>query len=223
MAMVNEIKVINFNGTEVERQITLNLVRKIAGGMEAAGDVFSPMGEKTGFYRYQNRYEYPVFFNNKGRRFYGGNPINAAIKEVVHAWAVSVNSKRKEVKEAATAAKNTAYQTVRKEALAVLAANKEQSIEKAAVQDKKDLLRDLFYYSRRFHKENESDEIFAYFHSLPDYDQAKNACNDAGIAPDIVSSANEFGEDSAELDEDDEKGEETIEKEFEAWLSKLKL
>ena len=90
--IANEIKVVSFNDKEVERQITLNLVRKVAGGMEAAGDVYAPNGEKTGFYRYQSRYEYPVFFNNKGRRLYGGNPINVAIKEVVHAWAASVNA-----------------------------------------------------------------------------------------------------------------------------------
>lgn len=102
--LANEIKVVNFNGKEVERQITLNLCRKIAGGMEAAGDVFAPNGAKTGFYRYQSRYEYPVFFSAKGRRLYGGNPINVAIKEVVHNWAASVN--------AANAAKKAAKETV---------------------------------------------------------------------------------------------------------------
>ena len=101
--MVNEIKVISFNEKKVERQITLNLVRKVAGGMEAAGDVYAPNGEKTGFYRYQSRYEYPVFFNNKGRRLYGGNPINVAIKEVVHAWAASVNAAKKTEKKIAAA------------------------------------------------------------------------------------------------------------------------
>lgn len=101
--LANEIKVVSFNGTKVERQITLNLVRKIAGGMEAAGDVFSPMGEKTGFYRYQSRYEYPVFFSGKGRCLYGGNPINVAIKEVVHVWAASVNAAKKAAKKTAAA------------------------------------------------------------------------------------------------------------------------
>lgn len=101
--MVNEIKVISFNEKKVERQITLNLVRKVAGGMEAAGDVYAPNGKKTGFYRYQSRYEYPVFFNNKGRRLYGGNPINVAIKEVVHAWAASVNAAKKAEKKVAAA------------------------------------------------------------------------------------------------------------------------
>lgn len=47
--MVNEIKVISFNEKKVERQITLNLVRKVAGGMEAAGDVYAPNGEKRVF------------------------------------------------------------------------------------------------------------------------------------------------------------------------------
>lgn len=101
--MVNEIKVISFNEKKVERQITLNLVRKVAGGMEAAGDVYASNGKKTGFYRYQSRYEYPVFFNNKGRRLYGGNPINVAIKEVVHAWAASVNAAKKAEKKVAAA------------------------------------------------------------------------------------------------------------------------
>ena len=99
--MVNEIKVISCNEKKVGRQITLNLVRKVAGGMEAAGDVYAPNGKKTGFYRYQSRYEYPVFFNNKGRRLYGGNPINVAIKEVVHAWASSVNAANAAKKAAA--------------------------------------------------------------------------------------------------------------------------
>ena len=99
--IANEIKVVSFNDKEVERQITLNLVRKVAGGMEAAGDVYAPNGKKTGFYRYQSRYEYPVFFNNKGRRLYGGNPINVAIKEVVHAWAASVNAANAAKKAAA--------------------------------------------------------------------------------------------------------------------------
>ena len=100
--IANEIKVVSFNDKEVERQITLNLlVRKVAGGMEAAGDVYAPNGKKTGFYRYQSRYEYPVFFNNKGRRLYGGNPINVAIKEVVHAWASSVNAANAAKKAAA--------------------------------------------------------------------------------------------------------------------------
>lgn len=112
--LANEIKVVNFNGTKVERKITLNLVRKVAGGMEAAGDVFSPMGEKTGFYRYQSRYEYPVFFNNKGRRLYGDNPINKAIKEVVHAWAASINAKRKEKKVAKETVATTTAQVAEK-------------------------------------------------------------------------------------------------------------
>ena len=99
--IANESKVVSFNDKEVERQITLNLVRKVAGGMEAAGDVYAPNGKKTGFYRYQSRYEYPVFFNNKGRRLYGGNPINVAIKEVVHAWAASVNAANAAKKAAA--------------------------------------------------------------------------------------------------------------------------
>ena len=96
-AMANEIKVITFNDKEVERRITLNLVRKITGGgMEAAGDVFDPNGGKTGFYRYKSRYGFPIFFSKTGKRFYGGTPINRAIKEVVHGWAASVNAKRKE-------------------------------------------------------------------------------------------------------------------------------
>lgn len=93
--IANEIKIVSFNDKEVERQITLNLCRKIADGMEAAGDVFAPDGTKTGFYRYRSSYEFPVFFSTKGRRLYGGNPINVAIKEVVHAWAVSVNAAKK--------------------------------------------------------------------------------------------------------------------------------
>ena len=96
MAMANEIKVISFRGKEVERRITLNIVRKIAGGgMEAAGDVFDPNGVKTGFYRYKSRYEFPVFFSKNGKRLVGGASVNKAIKEVVHDWAVSVNAKRK--------------------------------------------------------------------------------------------------------------------------------
>lgn len=101
--IANEIKVVSFNGKEVERQITLNLCRKIAGGMEAAGDVFAPDGTKTGFYRYRSSYEFPVFFSTKGRRLYGGNPINVAIKEVVHAWAASVNAAKKAAKKTAAA------------------------------------------------------------------------------------------------------------------------
>lgn len=97
MAMANEIKTISFNGKEVERRITLNLVRKITGGgMEAAGDVFNEKGVKTGFYRYKSLYNYPVFLSKTGKHLYGGNPINKAIKEVVHDWAASVNAKRKE-------------------------------------------------------------------------------------------------------------------------------
>ena len=96
MAMADEIKVITFNDKEVERRITLNLVRKIAGGMEAAGDVFNEKGVKTGFYRYKSRYNVPVFFSKMGKRLVGGAPINKAIKEVVHNWAASVNAKRKE-------------------------------------------------------------------------------------------------------------------------------
>lgn len=95
MTMANEVKVISFNGKEVERRITLNLVRKVAGGMEAAGDVFTPSGEKTGFYRYRSQYNFPVFFLKTGKRLVGGAPINKAIKEVVHDWAASVNTKRK--------------------------------------------------------------------------------------------------------------------------------
>ena len=98
MAMANEIKVVSFKGKEVERRITLNLVRKISGGgMEAAGDVFTTSGEKTGFYRYKSRYEFPVFFSRTGKRLVGGAPVNKAIKEVVHDWAASVNAKRKEM------------------------------------------------------------------------------------------------------------------------------
>ena len=96
--MVNEIKVVNFNGKEVERRITLNLVRKIAGGMEAAGDVFDPNGVKTGFYRYKSQFDFPIFFSKTGKRLVGGAPVNKAIKEVVHDWAASVNAKRKEAK-----------------------------------------------------------------------------------------------------------------------------
>ena len=101
--IANEIKIVSFNDKEVERQITLNLCRKIADGMEAAGDVFAPDGTKTGFYRYRSSYEFPVFFSTKGRRLYGGNPINVAIKEVVHAWAVSVNAAKKAEKKATAA------------------------------------------------------------------------------------------------------------------------
>lgn len=97
MTMANEVKVITFNEKEIERRITLNICRKITGGMEAAGDVFTPSGEKTGFYRYKSRYNYPVFFSKTGKRLYGGAPINKAIKEVVHNWAASVNAKRKDV------------------------------------------------------------------------------------------------------------------------------
>lgn len=94
--MANEIKVVSFKGKEVERRITLNLVRKIAGGMEAAGDVFDPNGVKTGFYRYKSQYNFPIFFSKTGKRLVGGAPINKAIKEVIHEWAASVNAKRKE-------------------------------------------------------------------------------------------------------------------------------
>ena len=97
MAMANEIKVVNFKGKEVERRITLNVIKKIAGGMEAAGDVFTSDGVKTGFYRYKSRYGFPIFFSKTRKRFYGGAPINKAIKEVVHDWAASVNTKRKDV------------------------------------------------------------------------------------------------------------------------------
>lgn len=99
MAMVSKVKTVSFNGNKIERRITLNLVRKISGGgMEAAGDIFTTSGEKTGFYRYKSRYEFPVFFSKNGKRLYGGNPINVAIKEVVHDWAVSVNAKMKEAR-----------------------------------------------------------------------------------------------------------------------------
>ena len=97
-AMVNEVKSISFKGEKVERRITLNIVRKIADGMEAAGDVFDSNGVKTGFYRYRSQYNFPVFFSRTGRRLVGGAPINKAIKEVVHDWAASVNAKRKEAK-----------------------------------------------------------------------------------------------------------------------------
>ena len=94
--MVNEVKTIMFRGKEVERRITLNIVRKIAGGgMEAAGDVFNEKGVKTGFYRYKSQYGFPIFFSKTGGRLVGGAPVNKAIKEVVHDWAVSVNAKRK--------------------------------------------------------------------------------------------------------------------------------
>lgn len=98
MAMANEIKVICFKGKKVERRITINLIRKIAGGMEAAGDVFNSDGVKTGFYRYKSRYEFPVFFSRTEKRLYGDTLINKAIKEVVHEWAASINAKRKEAK-----------------------------------------------------------------------------------------------------------------------------
>ena len=98
MAMANEIKVVVFNDKEVERRITLNIVRKIADGMEAAGDVFDSNGVKTGFYRYRSQYNFPVFFSRAGKRLVGGAPINRAIKEVVHDWAASVNAKRKEAR-----------------------------------------------------------------------------------------------------------------------------
>ena len=93
--MVNEVKTISFMGKNIERRITLNIVRKVAGGMEAAGDVFTPSGAKTGFYRYKSRYGFPIFFSKTGKRLVGGAPINRAIKEVVHDWAASVNTKRK--------------------------------------------------------------------------------------------------------------------------------
>ena len=99
MAMADEIKIITFNGKKVERRITLNLVRKVAGGgMEAAGDVFTSDGVKTGFYRYKSRYGFPIFFSKTGKRLVGGAPVNKAIKEVVHDWAVSINAKRKEAR-----------------------------------------------------------------------------------------------------------------------------
>ena len=95
-AMVNEVKTISFNGKKVERRITLNIVRKIAGGgMEAAGDVFNEKGVKTGFYRYKSQYGFPIFFSKTEKRLVGGASVNKAIKEVVHDWAVSVNAKRK--------------------------------------------------------------------------------------------------------------------------------
>ncbi len=98
MTMANEVKIISFNGKEVERRITLNFVRKVSGGgMEAAGDVFNEKGVKTGFYRYKSRYGFPIFFSKTGKRFYGGASINRAIKKVVHDWAASVNAKRKEM------------------------------------------------------------------------------------------------------------------------------
>ena len=96
MAMASKVKVVSFNGKEVERRITLNLVRKIAGGMEAAGDVFDSNGVKTGFYRYKSQYEFPIFFLKTGKRLVGGAPVNRAIKEVVHDWAASVNAKKEE-------------------------------------------------------------------------------------------------------------------------------
>lgn len=94
--MANEVKVICFKGKKVERRITLNLIRKVAGGMEAAGDVFNSDGVKTGFYRYKSRFNFPVFFSKMGKRLYDDNPINRAIKEIVHEWAASINAKRKE-------------------------------------------------------------------------------------------------------------------------------
>ena len=96
-AMVNEVKTISFNGKKVERRITLNIVRKIAGGgMEAAGDVFNENGVKTGFDRDKSQYGFPIFFSKTGKRLVGGAPINRAIKEVVHDWAASINAKLKE-------------------------------------------------------------------------------------------------------------------------------
>ena len=96
MVMANEIKVISFKGSKIERRITLNLVRKVAGGMEVAGDVFNEKGVKTGFYRYKSQFNFPIFFSKTGKRLVGGAPVNKAIKEVVHDWAASVNAKRKE-------------------------------------------------------------------------------------------------------------------------------
>lgn len=96
--MVNEVKTISFMGKNIERRITLNIVRKVAGGMEAAGDVFNERGVKTGFYRYKSQFNFPIFFSKTGKRLVGGAPVNRAIKEVVHDWAVSINAKRKEAK-----------------------------------------------------------------------------------------------------------------------------
>lgn len=117
MAMANEIKVIVFGSKKVERRITLNLVRKVTGGMEAAGDVFNEKGEKTGFYRYKSRYDFPVFLSKNGKRLYGDTPINKAIKEVVHSWAASINAKRKEatIKYDGSREKEAAIQEVIKE------------------------------------------------------------------------------------------------------------
>ena len=97
-ALYEAVKVISFKDAKFSRRITINVIKKVAGGMEAAGDVFSMDGKKTGFYRFNSRYPFPIFFGKGGNRISGSSPVNKAIKEVVHEWAASVNAKRKEAK-----------------------------------------------------------------------------------------------------------------------------
>jgi hypothetical protein len=96
--LADEVKTIAVGkGVTVNRRITLRLTKKLfGGGMEAAGDVFDESGRKTGFYRYQSRYAYPIFFSavKRGLRICGNAPLTAAIKEVVHEWAAAENAAR---------------------------------------------------------------------------------------------------------------------------------
>jgi len=80
---------ISFNafGVTYNRQISVSLS---ASG--ATGNVFDN-DTKTGFYRWNKGYKYPMFFSSKGKQIKGSAPINTAIAEAVKKYCDELRAK----------------------------------------------------------------------------------------------------------------------------------
>jgi len=84
--MNKEIKFV-VNNIEYTRSITVNISKTGATGNVMNGET------KTGFYRWNKGYKYPMFFSSKGKQIKGAAPINTAIAEAVKNFC---NQKRAE-------------------------------------------------------------------------------------------------------------------------------
>lgn len=82
--------IINFEykGLRYERDITISLNPK-----GAVGSVYIA-GKKTGYYRWNKGFTYPVFFSVSGKKISGAHPLILAITQEVKAFCDSLRAKR---------------------------------------------------------------------------------------------------------------------------------
>ena len=77
-----------FKGLRYERDISISINRN-----GATGSVFNA-GKKTGYYRWNRGFTYPVFYSTSGRKISGAHPLIMAITQEVKAFCNNLRAKK---------------------------------------------------------------------------------------------------------------------------------